>query len=158
MRYFLTINASRPYVADGYTFTFEPISNRGGSWLGVLAVDDQSAASALASAQLFGVEEIIQDRYDSLKKKVMVTLRESSALQRPRRVPTPGASAGAVRLVEPSGRTHGVGNPLIPRAAPEVAKVSVSLQSTDAQPPSEALLDMPSLKTGRRFSDKKRAV
>ena len=55
MRYFLTINASHPYIAGGLTFSFEPVQNRGGSWLGVLSVDDESAASALAAAGLYGV-------------------------------------------------------------------------------------------------------
>ena len=146
-RYFLTVNASRPYVAGGLTFVFEPVQNRGGSWLGVLAVEEDAAASTLASAGLTGVEEISLERFDLLKKKRPGTPVSSSASPMPRRVRTPGGAGEAVRLVEQSGRTPGVGNPLIPRPVP--APESVSLQSTKAQPPYEPLLDAPTAKTNK---------
>ena len=151
-RYFLTINASHPYIAGGLTFVFEPVQNRGGSWLGVLAVEEDSAASALAAAHLFGVEEITDERFENLKKKITGTPSGPSASPRPRRVPTPGAGAEGVRLVEPSGRTPGVGNPLIPRPAPTQVIESVSLQTTTAQPPAEALLDSPSIRPAKRLA------
>lgn len=158
MRYFLTTNASRPYVTDGFTFTFEPVQNRGGSWLGVLAVEEDSTASTLASAALVGVDEITLERFDMLKKKVSTTPIGTSASPRPPRVALP-ASVGGVRLVEPSARTPGVGNPLIPRPAKvAVVEADVALQSTMAQPPAEPLLDSPSLKANRRFSAKMRAA
>lgn len=153
MRYFLTINASRPYVAGGFTFTFEPVQNRGGSWLGVLAVEEDSVASTLAAAGLYGVEEITVERYDTLKKKVARMMPETSASQRQQQAPTRPPNGVGVRLVEQSGRVHG-GNPLIPRAAPAVVAAppveSVSLQSTSAQPPVEALLDSPSIRAAKR--------
>jgi hypothetical protein len=153
MRYFLTVNASRPYIAGGLTFTFEPVQNRGGSWLGILSVDDESAASTLSSASLYGVEEITSERYDSLKKKLMGMPDALKGSPRPQRVRIPGAAAEAVRLVEPSGRTPGVGNPLIearPKAAPVVE--SVSLQTTTAAPPVEPLLESPSDKPAKRYT------
>ena len=159
MRYFLTTNASRPVIAGGLTFSFEPVQNRGGSWLGVLAVDEDSAASALAAAGLPGIDEISAERYEGIKKKVVRTLNGTSASPLPRRVQTPGANAEAVRLVEPSARAPGVGNPLIPRRAePVAAPESVMLQTTTAQPPAEALLDSPSLKANRRVWGNKKAA
>lgn len=151
-RYFLTINASRPYIAGGLTFSFEPVQNRGGSWLGVLAVADEAAASALAGAGLHGVEEISIDRFESLKKKLTGTPDELKGSPRPQRVRTPGAVVEGVRVVEPSGRTRGVGNPLIDRPRAVAIPETVSLQTTSLSPPSEALLDSPSLKSPRRTS------
>ena len=152
MRYFLTINASHPYIAGGLTFSFEPVQNRGGSWLGVLSVDDESAASALAAAGLYGVAEIEEERFLSLKKKLTGTPDALNGSPKPQRVRTPAANAEGVRLVEPSGRTRGVGNPLIELPAPKVE--AVTLQSTSAEPPREALLDMPSLKSAKRYTRK----
>lgn len=153
-RYFLTTNASRPYIAGGLTFLFEPVQNRGGSWLGVLAVADEAAAITLAGAHLDGVEEITDERFLNLKKKLMGIPDAPSASRRPQRVVTPGAGAGAVRLVEPSGRTPGVGNPLIPKPAPVTE--SVSLDTTSLEPPSEPLIESPSLKSPKRYAAKPR--
>lgn len=158
MRYFLTVNASRPHVAGGLTFSFEPVQNRGGSWLGILSVADEAAASILAGASLYGVEEIGDERYTSLKKKLMGIPDALNGSPRPQRVRTPGANAEAVRLAEPSGRTRGfVGNPLIEapaKAAPVVE--SVSIQTTTAEPPSEPLLESPSLRAPKRYTAKPR--
>lgn len=156
MRYFLTVNASRPHIADGLTFVFEPVQNRGGSWLGVLSVAEEAAASTLASASLPDVEEITDERYISLKKKLMGIPDALSGSPTPQRVRTPGGRVEGVRVVEQSGRTPGVGNPLIavPKAAP--VAVEVSLQTTSAEPPTEPLIDSPSLKTRKRFTAKPR--
>jgi len=152
MRYFLTVNASHPYIAGGLTFVFQPVQNRGGSWLGILAVDDESAANTLAGANLRGVAEIDSERFDSLKKKLMGIPDAPSASAKPRRVPTPGANAGAVRLVEQSGRTPGVGNPMIERPKPKAE--AVTLQTTSAQPPHEPLLEQTSGKPFKRYTAK----
>jgi len=154
-RYFLTTNASRPYIAGGLTFSFEPVQNRGGSWLGVLAVEEDSAASALASAGLIGVDEIIQERYDNLKKKLTGTPTGSNGSHRPQRVRTAGDGAVGVRVVEPPAGARGVGNPLIPRPAPAPVIESVSLQTTSAEPPFEALLTDTST-TKKRYTAKPR--
>ncbi|MHB1099863.1 MAG: hypothetical protein ACYCZR_09950 [Burkholderiales bacterium] len=116
---------------------------------------EDAAATTLADAHLSGVEEISDERYASLKKKLTGTPDASSASPRPQRVRTPGANVAAARLVEPSGRTPGVGNPLIPRPAP-VATETVSLQTTSQEPPFEPLLDAPSIKPAKRYTAKPR--
>lgn len=156
MRYFLTINASHPYVAGGLTFSFEPVQNRGGSWLGVLAVEEDSAASTLAAAKLFGVEEIGDERFISLKKKLMGLPDSLNGSPKPQRVRIPAAAVEGVRVVEPSGRTPGVGNPLIQRPAAAPVIEAVTLQSTSAQPPVEPLIESPPIPTGKRYSAKLR--
>lgn len=150
-RYFLTTNASRPYIAGGLTFSFEPVQNRGGSWLGVLAVEEDSAASALASATLDSIDEISAERYDSLKKKLTGTPSGQSESRRPQRVSTPGASAEAVRLVEHQAGARGIGNPLIPRAVAAPVIESIELQTTSAEPPHEPLLDNERVKPKKRY-------
>lgn len=151
MRYFLTVNASRPALAGGLTFVFEPVQNRGGSWLGILAVADDAAASILGAAKPEGVEEISDERYLGLKKKLMGIPDAPNGSRRPQRVPTPGAREEGVSLVERSGRTPGVGNPLIPRPAP-AAPEPVSLQTTNAEPPREPLIDAPADKPAKRYT------
>jgi hypothetical protein len=154
-RYFLTVNASRPYIAGALTFTFEPVQNRGGSWLGILSVADEAAASTLSAAALYGVEEITSERFDSLKKKQMGIPDALNGSPKPQRVRTPGAGAEGVSLVERSGRTPGVGNPLIesrPKPAPVVE--SVSLQTSSTPPPVEPLLESPSDKPAKRYTAK----
>lgn len=155
MRYFLTVNASRPYNAGGLTFSFEPVQNRGGSWLGILAVADEAAASTLALARVPDVEEIGIDRYESLKKKLMGIPDALNGSPTPQRVRTPGERVEGVRLVEPSGRTRGVGNPLVTVTVKNAPPpVSVELQSTSVEPPVEALLDSPSIKPNKRYTRK----
>ena len=78
-RYFITTNASLPYQAGGISFIFEPVAQRGGSWLGVLALDTPSEASILLSAGFSGVAEINEARYDDLKKKLAASRTSSSA-------------------------------------------------------------------------------
>ena len=72
MRYFHTSNASRPYSAGGLAFTFQPTGQIGGSWHGILAVESDSAASALANAAFPQVTEITEEsykEYDEAQKK-----------------------------------------------------------------------------------------
>lgn len=70
MRYFLNTSAAKPVVAGGITFAFEPVGLWGGSWLGILAVADDAAASVLAGFHAPNVEEIPFDKYDAIKKKL----------------------------------------------------------------------------------------
>jgi len=70
----------------------------------VLAVEQDSAASTLAAAKLFGVEEIGDERFISLKKKLMGLPDSLNGSPKPQRVRTPGANVEGVRVVEPSGR------------------------------------------------------
>ncbi len=149
MRYFLTVNASRPHVAGGLTFVFEPVSNRGGSWLGILAVEEDSAASTLAAASLPGVDEIPHERYDGLKKKRTATRigRSESHVRQPPR------TARDVAVARVADHREGIRGSLTDaKAEPVIQKVtSVSLLSTSKQPPREPLLDAPSIRPTRKF-------
>ena len=149
MRYFLTVNASRPHVAGGLTFVFEPVSNRGGSWLGILAVEEDSAASTLAAASLPGVDEIPLERYDSLKKKLTGTRTgpSESHVRQPRR------TARDVAVARVADRREGIRGSIVePKAEPVIQKVTaVTLLTTSKQPPREALLDAPSIRPTRKF-------
>lgn len=128
MRFFITTNASRPMTAGGRVFTFEPVALRGGTWLGVLAVEDSSAASILADRPQ-GVDEISAERYEGLKKK----LTADSTNSRPARptLSSPGVAV-ADPVASPTSRTTSEAKPV------EVA--SVELQTTTHQPPAEPLL------------------
>jgi len=128
MRYLVSTNALRPLLAAGRSFEFEPVSLRGGTWLGILAVDDESAAGILASSH-DGVDEIPFERYDSLKKKLTANSPSSPAW------PTPPIAERGVAVAEPVGRSIA---PTTAKAAP-VAQ-SVNLKTTTAQPPFEPLL------------------
>lgn len=69
-RYFTTSNATRPYRTGGLAFEFEPYEQiGGGSWFGVLAVDEP-AASILAAKNFPQVSEIDADAYEAIKKKI----------------------------------------------------------------------------------------
>ena len=70
VRYFLNTAAAKPVVAGGYTFEFELVGLRGGSWLGILAVDEP-AASVLAAAHPSNTDEISLEIYNLQKKKVV---------------------------------------------------------------------------------------
>jgi hypothetical protein len=128
MRYFITTNALRPLVAAGRSFEFEPVSLRGGTWLGILAVDDELAAGILASGAS-GVDEISTERFDGLKKK------PTSISPNYRVLPTPPPDQRGVAVAEPAARR------IAPTTAePAKPQASITLQTTTAQPPFEALL------------------
>lgn len=130
MRYLLTTNASRPVVAGGRPYTFEPALLRGGMWLGILAADDESAASILASGDP-NVGEIAFERYDSLKKKQTASF-PSSLSPRSQSAEHPG-----VTVAEPAANRIA---PITAKApAPAVAE-AVELTTTSNQPPDEPLL------------------
>lgn len=148
-RYFLTfINDARPVSGGGHSFVFEPVSNRGGSWLGVLAVEEDPAASILAGIE--GVEEISFQRYDDLKKK-RTAPRTGSHDSRVRLHRTPASDAAAAAVVEPGGATRGksiaeaVARPVITSIA------DIILGKTSKTPPREPILEQPSMKTGKRY-------
>lgn len=89
MRYFINTNAGRPLEVGGRSFTFESVGQRGGSWLGVLAVDEESAANILANCGVHGVEECPHLTYDSLKKKLPGTSNSRVGFQRQPSAPHP---------------------------------------------------------------------
>lgn len=136
-RYFISTNASLPFAAGGISFTFEPVAQRGGSWLGVLALDTPSDADILISAGFSQVGEIDEARYDSLKKKQGAT-QTSSPVSPTRQKPVGLAVARAVG--QSSG--PGVGAVDIAKDPNSTANFSaVSLMSGDVTPPHEPLLE-----------------
>ena len=130
MRYLLTTNALRPVVAGGSSYSFEPALLRGGMWLGILAADDELAASILASGDP-NVGEILFERYDSLKKKLTASSPNSQA-QRSQPVEHPG-----VTVAEPAA--HRIAPTIAKEPAPTVAS-AIELTTTSNQPPDEPLL------------------
>lgn len=127
MRYFLSTNASRPTTAGGHSFTFEPVALRGGTWLGILAVED-SLAAIISSVQPDQVAEIALDYYESLKKK-------ESHSPAPSPNPSPTPSEG-VRVVEPAAPSSS----RRPAPEPPAKLLPVTLRTTTEQPPPEPLL------------------
>lgn len=156
-RYFQAFVTARPIVVDGQSFTFERVEPMGGSWLGVLAVDDPVAANKLAAAGY----EIDQARYDSLKKKVTGAGRAPVLPQsrQPQLPPQPLAQsaspAGHHGSSGDSGPTGAAG--LSAESASQSTETraplaSVSLLTTNKKPPTEPLLDTGVRKTRRRAS------
>lgn len=135
-RYFITTNASRSYQAGGFDFPFEPVSLRGGVWLGVLAVDEESKANILLQAAFSEVGEIDLARYDSLKKKYPERVIDSPVL--PGRQKLEGvagvvgrsSAGGASDLADPSKNPNSTHN-----------LSAVALLSGEATPPHEPLLE-----------------
>ena len=148
-RYFICTNASRNYAAGGISFPFEPVALRGGSWLGVLAVDEESAANILLSANFEQVAEVNLERYDSLKKKPVATRTGSPAL------PTEPVLAG---VAGPVGRNsgHGGGNTTDLSRNPNATSgiTGVSLLSGPVNPPHEPLLEQQPTKRVRPMRGK----
>ena len=134
-RFFLTTSAAKPVEAGGRSFAFEPVALRGGTWLGILAVDDDSAAGILADAHAPNVEEIPSSTYDDLKKK------HSEPTERRTNSPSPA----------PAALNHGlvIAQPVALPTDPTIAKQNstemitpVTLLTTRQQPPAEPLLEV----------------
>ncbi len=136
-RYFITTNASRTYASGGIDFPFEPVAQRGGSWLGVLALDTPSDATILLSAGFPQVEEIDEARYDSLKKKPGANQTNSPVL--PGRQKPVGL---AVAPVVGQSSVPGAGGVDLSKDPNSTAGMSmVSLSSAPISPPHEPLLE-----------------
>ncbi len=147
MRYFLNTSANRPITAGGHSFSFELAGLRGGSWLGILAVDEP-AASILAGALPPNTSEITVERYDSLKKKSSANQGTSPGW------PKPTFHDPAQALAERAGRvsTRGAFNepPVIDHNS--TANITaVSLLTTRNAPPVEPLLAVQGGKSRRPF-------
>lgn len=135
MRYFLTTDAARVWTLGGFTFEFEPIRLQGGTWLGILAVDEP-AASILASAHPDGTDEVSEEYYNSQKKKG--TADQGPAWPRAR-TPNP-AVAVADRVGVHIGATSG-SSPSTPVGKQDTTSfTAVSLLTTKNSPPAEPLL------------------
>lgn len=129
-RYFLSLVTGRPLQVGGRSFIFLPVEPMGGSWAGVLAVDDESAANILAEAGL----EITEERYNSLKKKQtgQVTVQGYVPLQTRQQPPLP-IVGNAVHVEARTSSSSSVESASIPT-------VSVTLSTTSKSPPFEPLL------------------
>lgn len=143
MRYFLNTSAARPIVVDGHTFTFELVSLRGGSWLGVLALDEPGA-SILANARTVNTDEIPEEHYDRLKKKQSASQPNSPEWPKPSSTnPALAVADRAGSLTSPAGSNSpstpiGVG----PNTHNSLSGLTaVSLLTTRNQPPPEPLLE-----------------
>lgn len=135
-RYFQSSTVSRAVSCSAGSFIFEPSVPMGGSWLGVLAVDEPTA-SKLAAELPEMVWEISEETYNDIKKKAPATEHAWQPLQ-PRLKSTPPLVAAP-----PAER------PIAATKPEEVAAVlmnGVSLSTTRAQPPPEPLLEAPSEK------------
>lgn len=145
MRYFQTSNASRQYYFGGLAVSFEPIDQIGGSWLGLLAVEQNSTADIIAAAlpQNPQVTEISQEEYDALKKKPLTPSASYKALPEP---PSP-APLGLAALVGAGGAktSVSVGNvvpaPVDANAPTVPAGEGVTLETRDVEIPDELRLE-----------------
>lgn len=143
-RYFQSPVVNRPLLVGGQSFIFEPCEPMGGSWLGVLALDEPGA-SILGDYAAGGTPtcwEITQEQYDNAKKKTGTTVADSKGF--PRRLPSPppvpaAVAAAAAATSSPSAGDDGV------RDHP-----SVALQYTDQEPPVEPLLQVASERRRKR--------
>lgn len=105
----------------------------GGSWAGILAVDDESAASILAEAGL----EISEARYLELKKKAKGegTAQGYVPSPTPPRLPPQAIVLDAVRAEDRIAFTSEQPAPTAP------IPPSVELATTSQKPPDEPLLE-----------------
>lgn len=153
-RYFKAFVTGRPLEAGGRSFIFEPVSPMGGGWQGVLAVDDNAAASILAAAD--GVTELTEEQFEAIKKKrgarrVMSPVSGHSA----RLQPELQRLAGSAKAVEaPSPPTAGP-EPTAAASSEEPIAASVALKTTAVEPPPEPLLEhtVKRRKGGRKKGD-----
>lgn len=140
MRYFLNHNASRPLSLGGASFDFEPIALRGGSWLGVLALEDNDPrVSILAAAHPWQASEISEARYDELKKKIPSRTGKSGSPQRPDLRLHPVDVQAASKNTDPTSSKAGV--EANAESAPDYGDTSEELKLTDESPPFEPITD-----------------
>lgn len=149
-RYFLTTNASLTYNAGGVGFPFEPVCQRGGTWLGVLAVEEDSAANILLAAGFPQVAEISGERFNLEKKKVAP--RATGSLASPTRQSSIPGVAGRAGQSSARGAAKGVDPARDPNSTAGITGVSllgtVVLTATSDLPPHEPLLEQAA---GRRI-------
>ncbi len=131
-RYFQSIGAGRPITIGGRSFSFEPVEPSGGSWSGVLALDDESGASILAEAGL----EISKESYDALKKKRTGELTAPGFVPSP--MPQPAPQPIVVSAVRAEDR-HLSSTFEEKKPEPVVAGEYI-LKTTSKPPPHEPLL------------------
>jgi len=145
MRYFLNTAAAKPVVAGGFTFEFELVGLRGGSWLGILAVDEP-AASVLASTHPPNTDEISAEQYEFQKKKSSATQPRSPSWQRPTQ------AEPALTVAERAGSRTSLADsrPVDHNSTANITPVT--LLTTPNAPPVEPLLAQPNIKRRGFFS------
>lgn len=133
MRYFINTSTipGRPVTVGDSSFTFEPVGLRGGSWSGILAVEE-SAASILASAGIPTIGEITEERYESEKKKAATSNPSLASLTPPQDNPSL-----QVRVAERAGSL--TPPPTVSEPAERPIE-SQTLESAEVTPPTEELL------------------
>lgn len=104
-KYYLYANATRRFNVLGYIFSFDVVEQFGGSWIGVLQLDDAGAQDALATfAARTGISEITEDEYNAqIKKKTPSIVYSKSSLQPPppHLQLAPGAAAVVINPTRP---------------------------------------------------------
>lgn len=140
MRYFLNTSAAKPAVVDGHTFEFELLAVRGGTWLGVLALDEPGA-SIFGSGRWPNTDEISEESYNLQKKKGTANQPNSPGWPKPSN--TEPALAIADRVGSPT--SHAASNGPDGNASPTNPNgisglTAVSLLTTRNSPPVEPLL------------------
>jgi|SRR5579859_6959511 len=134
-RYFFTTIAHKPVEVGGRSFKFEVVGQAGGSYLGVLATDDESEASILGGGSHPLVEEISEFQYDAKKKCLSVTPNDSRVSTKPlRENPLNHVVAEVAGSTSPTFKPNGG-----PNSTETIT--SVSLLRTDRQPPRETILE-----------------
>lgn len=132
MRFLINTSAGKPLVAGGFTFDFELVGHRGGSWFGILAVED-SAASALLALGLPTIGEITEQAYDSQKKKSPQADQPSRPSAQPWQTTRPRQGQAVAERV---------GSLIAPLQVSKPSSVieSATLKSAEIHPPEEELL------------------
>jgi hypothetical protein len=107
MRYFESSNANREYKVGGFSYRFDPADNIGGAWSGVLAIENEEAATVLANnLTLFPqIKEITEEEYLEVKKKGQPRSSYSNPLVRleePLLPSSPAAAAEAEATPDPN--------------------------------------------------------
>ncbi len=134
MRYFVNASAAKPVVVGGHSFVFELVGLRGGSWLGILAVDEP-AASILAGALSSTLSEINFERYESLKKKSSANQGTSPAW------PKQTSTNPSLAVADHAGHLMSQGASTKPVDHNSTASITaVSLLTTTNKPPVDAIL------------------
>ena len=143
MRYFLNTAAARPVVVDGHTFEFELVGLRGGSWLGILALDEPGA-SIFANGRVANTDEISEEVYSAQKKKQSANQPNSPGWPQPNSTDPALAIADRVGSLMSPGASNSPSTP-IGVGPGEFNSLSgltaVSLLTTKNHPPNEPLLE-----------------
>lgn len=114
----------------------------GGSWLGVLVVDDESAANILAGSS--AAWEIDQAKYDGLKKKRETpgTAQGSVPSPTPRPSPQPMVASASPAGLPSSSSGDAASDAAAAAGAGTKLPPSVTLLTTSKQPPHEPVLEL----------------